>query len=155
MTPGGRRPRAFDQAAHIVIVVDGSEQAWRAFSWAIGYARSRGVEHVLVIAGPTMWSRLCDAGQVPGGACFVAQPSDQFALIDHLGERARELSAGSGVYAHMSPRAANSRASLIRILRAERPDVVVLDGARGMRRTGLARTVTRLVSERIPVTVIG
>jgi nucleotide-binding universal stress UspA family protein len=142
-----RRPRA-------LVVVDGSERAWRALSWAVGYARSRHIAVLDLVTQPGPWALVPDAGQVCALMATEFPRVDREAVRRSIIETAREVCAGVEIDLCVSARHCDSTRDLVRLARRERPDLVVLSGVRSFPRFGAGRVASRLMRSRIPVVVI-
>jgi nucleotide-binding universal stress UspA family protein len=146
-----RRPRA-------LVVVDGSERAWRALAWALGYARSRHIPVLDLVTRPGPWQHVPDAGQVCALMATEFPRVDREAIHRSLIDSAREFCAGGGsavgVDVRVTGRRCDSSRELLKLVRRDRPDLVVLSGTGSLFGIGRRRTAARLMRRGVPVVVI-
>ncbi len=147
LTAVGRRPRT-------LVVVDGSERAWRALAWAIGYARSRGIPVLDLVTQAGPWQHIPDAGQLCALMATEFPRIDRTALRQSLIDTARQFCAVDGITLAVSGEHCDSRRDLVRLAKRERVDLVVLSGIGSFPRWGARRMAGRLMRRGIPVAII-
>jgi hypothetical protein len=143
----GLRPRTF-------VVVDGSERAWRALAWAVGYARCRQIPVLDLVTQAGPWQHVPDAGQLCALMTTEFPRIDRAALRQSLIDTAHEFCAGDGVKLAVGRDICASAGDLVRLARRERPDLVVMSGIGSFPGWGARRTAARLMRRGIPVAVI-
>ncbi len=147
LTATGRRPRT-------LVVVDGSERAWRALAWAVGYARSRGIPALDLVTHAGPWSHVPDAGQLCALMATEFPRVDRAALRQSLIDTARQFCAIDGIQLAVSSQCCDSARDLARLAQRERADLVVLSGVGSFPRWGARRIAAHLMRRGIPVAVI-
>ena len=147
LTALARRPRT-------LVIVDGSDRGWRALSWAVGYARSRGVGVLDLVTQAGPWQHVPDAGQLCALMATEFPRVDRTALRQSLVDTAREYCAEGGVKLAVSAESCESPRQLVRLAQRERADLVVLSGIGSFPRWGARRMAARLMRRGIPVAVI-
>jgi hypothetical protein len=147
LTALDRRPRTF-------VVVDGSDRAWRALAWAIGYARTRGIPVLDLVTQAGPWQHLPDAGQLCALMATEFPRIDRAALRQSLIDTALEFCALDGIKLAVSGESCESPRDLVRLAKRERADLVVLSGIGSFPRWGARRMAARLMRRGIPVAVI-
>ncbi len=146
-TGPGRQPR-------IVAVVDDSDRGWRSLAWAVGYASARGLANIEVVALLRSWERLRSAGQVASVCCPDLPHIDYQAVQRQVVATAEEICADGGVEPRIRRGAIGSSHELMRAIRRDPPDFVVLNRESGLSWLGLRRAVSGLTRSGIPVLVI-
>jgi hypothetical protein len=147
-------PTALDRRPRTLVVLDGSERAWRALAWAVGYARSRQIPAIELVTQAGPWQHVPDAGQLCAFVATEFPRVDRVALRQSLIEAAREFCSGDGIALHVSNETCNSSRDLVRLAQRERPDLVVLSGIGSFPAAGARRIAARLMRRGIPVAVI-
>jgi hypothetical protein len=143
----GRQPR-------ILAVVDDSVQGWRSLAWAVGYAGTRGLTSIEVVAFLRTWERLRNAAQVSSLCCPDLPHIDYEAAQREVAATARGICLDGGIEPRIRRKAIGSSHELIRTIRREPPDFVVVNRDSGLSWLGLKRAVSGLTRSGIPVIVI-
>ncbi len=147
-------PTAVAVGPRALVIVDGSDRAWRALAWAVGYARSRQINALDLVAHPGPWQHVPDAGQVGALMAIECPRVDPEAIRQDIVLTAREMCADNDIAVRLAPGRCNSPGDLIRLARRERPDLVVLGRMGSLPWMGTRRVVSRLLRSGIPVTVV-
>jgi nucleotide-binding universal stress UspA family protein len=147
-------PTALDRRPRTLVVLDGSERAWRALAWAVGYARSRQIPVLELVTQAGPWQHIPDAGQLCALVATEFPRVDRAALRESLIKEAREFCSGGGVALRVSGQTCESARDLVRLAQRERADLVVLSGMGSFPAIGARRIAARLMRRGIPVAVI-
>lgn len=143
----GRQPR-------VLAVVDDSAQGWRSLAWAVGYAGTRGLPSVEVVAFLRTWERLRNAAQVASLCCPDLPHIDYEAAQRDIAATAHEICLDGGIEPRVRRKAIGSSHELVRTIRRDPPDFVVINRESGLSWLGLRRAVSGLTRSGIPVVVI-
>ena len=147
-------PTALSRGPRAFVVVDGSDRAWRALAWAVGYARSRHIAVLDLVTHPGPWQHVPDVGQVGALMATEFPRVDPEALRQSIVAAARALCHGTDVDVRVAPERCASPGDLIRLARRERPDLVVMSRVGTLPWMGTRKVISRLMRSGIPVTVI-
>jgi nucleotide-binding universal stress UspA family protein len=145
---------ALDRRPRTLVVLDGSERAWRALAWAVGYARSRQIPVLELVTHAGPWQHVPDAGQLCALVATEFPRVDRAALRQSLIDSAREFCSGDGIALHVSDQTCESSRDLVRLAQHDRADLVVLSGMGSFPAFGARRIAARLMRRGIPVAVI-
>jgi nucleotide-binding universal stress UspA family protein len=143
--------RPTDGPALIVVGVDGSESAWRAFWWAIGHARRARCPILAVfVATSTFVSSLMEYGDRYGQVAAALRD-----LADEVEESVVSAGAEVGVEIRFTHMRGDPVAALLSCAREHAADLIVV-GAPGhfMHRIVRSRTASLIRRREIPIVVV-
>jgi nucleotide-binding universal stress UspA family protein len=145
------RNRAIDGPALVVVGIDGSATAWRAFAWACGHARRERCDVLCVyVSTNRSWISLVPAGDA---AALVAD-SAEYAAEDIRGELMR-TARSFDVAARFEHRCGDPAQELIRVAQEHGADLMIIGASAQPLHKVAGSLASRLLRCRhIPVVVV-
>ncbi len=147
-------PTAVARGPRAMVVVDGSDRSWRALAWAVGYARSRRISALEIVAYPGPWHHFPDAGQLCALMATDFPRVDPESVRQSILSTARTLCAEDGLDITVTRGRCDSSRDLARLAERERPDLVVMSRFGSLSKMATRKVVSRLMRNGIPVTIV-
>jgi LmbE family N-acetylglucosaminyl deacetylase len=142
-----------DGRPRVLAVVDGAGCSWRSLVWASGYARARGSAAIGVVPYVRSWERLRRAGQTAPYSTNLPE-FDMRGAKHEIGALACEHCLDTGIKPYLVEGTATSAHELLRLLRREQPDTVVLGRPDTLAWLATKRLTSSLTKSGIPVVLI-